>query len=318
MNASAQTYSRSFVSLELPVTAEQSALGGENVSLYNFNVDFFQNNPALSSDSLNGWASVNHLFYFAETGFSSFAYQHHFKRIGSLSFGVNHMNFGSLDGYDIFGTSTGTFRAGETTVIIGKSHQVNAFRFGINVKGLFSSLAGYHATALLADVGGTFIHPTKDFTAGLVLKNMGVMLSEFTSTSSSQLPFDIQLGLSFKPEHMPLRFSTTVYRLNDYSNPYLDSLVENEQPSTLDKVASHLTFGAELLIHKKVSVLFGYNFLKHKELKLANAGGGSGFSIGAIAKVKNFNFAFSRTGYVTGGAYQVTVNLDTKKIFLKK
>lgn len=313
----AQSNTRSFTSLDLPGTAQLSALGGVNVSRVDYDVNFFQNNPALSADTLSGWVSASHLFYFAGTGLSSFAYQHNFNKIGFLSFGVSHFSMGTIQGYDLFGTPTQTLSAGETIVTVGKSHQAGVFRFGANIKGAFSNLAGYRASALMLDLGGTFIHPSKDLSIGLVIKNAGIVLMEYSVTSSSSLPFDVQAGVSYKPEHMPLRFSTTVYRLSDYKIPYEDTNTASEQLSTLDKVVSHVTFGVELILHRNVNVLLGYNFLKHKELKLESAGGGSGFSIGALAKVKNMNFAFSRSGYVTGAAYQMSLGVDTNRIFKK-
>jgi len=315
--AGAQSNSKSFVSLELPSNAVLSGLGSVNVSKSDYSVDFFQSNPALSSDTLNNWASANHLFYFAGTGLSSFSYQHDFKKIGAMSFAVNHLNLGSIDGYDIIGTPTGAFSSGETILTIGKSHQVNLFRFGINVKGLFSNLAGYRASALLLDLGGAFVHSEKDLSIGLAFKNLGVVLDEFSPTSRSQLPFDVQAGVTYKPEHMPLRFSATAYRMTDYNVPYEGNDTE-EGINTLDKVLSHLNFGAEVFIHKNVNLLFGYNFLKHKELKLETVGGGSGVSVGAVVKLKQLNFAFSRAGYVTGGAYQLSLNMNTHKILNRR
>ena len=314
----AQSDSKTFTSLELPVNAIQSGLGGLNVSRSDYSIDFFQNNPALTSDTLSGWASANHLFYFAETGLSTFAYQHNFSKIGVMSFGINHLSLGDIQGYDIVGVPTGTFSSGETTIVVGKSHQEGLFRFGANVKAIFSNLAGYRASALAVDIGGAFVHPTRDLSIGLVIKNLGVVLREFLPTSTSQLPFDVQVGISYKPEHMPFRFSATAYRLSDYNVPYDLRGNTNEQVTTLDKVMSHLTFGGEVLLHKNVNLLLGYNFLKNKELRLENAGGGSGVSIGALARIKYFNFAFSRSGYVTGGAYQLSVSVNTNHILTRK
>ena len=313
-----QSIPSSFSSLLLPNTTELSGLGSVNASRTDYNVNFFQNNPALSSDTLDGWASANHLFYFANIGLSSFAYQHRFNSLGALSFGVNHLSLGSIQGYDLNGNPTSILSSGETTIVIGKSHQVNLFRFGVNLKGAFSNLAGYRATALLFDLGGTFVHPNKDLSVGLVIKNIGLVLQDYTPTSSSRLPFDVQMGISYKPEHMPLRFSATAYNLRDYQIPYPVSQLTSEKPSTLDKVMSHLTFGTELLVHKNVDILLGYNFQRHQELKLEGSGGGSGISIGSVLKLRHLNFSFSRSGYVTGGAYQLSLNMNTQKILRRK
>ncbi len=309
-----QSNTVSFSSILLPGNAALSGLGTVNASRVDYNVNFFQSNPALNSDSLDGWASANHLFYFAGIGLSSFAYQHHFNSVGSLNFGLNHLSLGTISGYDIYGNPTTDFTSGETSIVIGKSHQVSFFRFGLNIRGAFSNIAGFRATALLFDLGGVFVHPTKDFSVGLVLKNLGVVLNEFSGTSSSRLPFDVQAGVSYKPEHMPIRFSATVYNLTDYHIPYQVSNLANEKTSTLDKVFSHLTFGAELVIHKNVDLLLGYNFQRHQELKLEGSGGGSGISIGALIKLRHLDFSFSRSGYVTGGAYQLSLNMNTNKI----
>ena len=63
------------------------------------------------------------------------------------------------------------------------------------------------------------------------------------------MPFDIQIGTSFKPEHMPFRFSVTAHSLYKYDIVYLDpnsstQLDQNgnevaEEKSTFDKIASH-------------------------------------------------------------------------------
>lgn len=311
-----QSATTSFPTLSLPVSAEISGVSGMNVSDYRLSVAQFQNNPSLSVDSLDGRLSVSHLFYFAGVGLSSFAFQNNFGSIGSLSFGVSHLSLGDVDGYDLFGTPTGSFDSGETVLAVGKSHQVSQFRFGVSLKGAFSNLAGYRASSMSLDLGGVFIHPQKDFSVGLVIKNVGIVTKEFSPTSSSSIPFDVQAGLTYKPEHMPLRFSATVYHLAEYNSPYEVDVAD--PPGTLDKLLSHLTFGGELLVHKNVSVLLGYNFLRHKELKLEGAGGGAGFSIGALAKVNRFSFSFSRSGYVAGGAYQVSLNIDTKKLITRK
>lgn len=314
----AQTGNQSFASIELPGNAQLSALGGVNVSLADENVNFFQSNPALTSDSLNEWASANYLFYFAGTGLSNIAYQHKFKGLGLLAMGVQHLSLGSFQGYDLMGAPLGTYTSGETTVTIGKSHQANNFRVGVNMKGMFSNLAGYRASALLFDFGGAFVHPHKDLTVGLVIKNMGFVLQEFSTTSSSSLPFDIQTGVSFKPEHMPMRFSLTAYHLNKFDITYYNVDDNTEKANTLDKVTSHLTFGTEIMVHRNVNLLVGYNFLRHRELKLESAGGGSGVSVGFVAKVRNLNLSFSRSGYVSGGAYQLSLSVNTNKLLTRK
>jgi hypothetical protein len=238
--------------------------------------------------------------------------------VGVLSFGAQHLAYGQIEGYDAVGVTTGKFNSGETALFIGKSHAINNFRLGVNMKGVFSNMAGYRANAILFDIGGVFVHPQQDLKVGLVIKNFGFLLSQYSETSSMRLPFDVQTGVSFKPEHMPIRFSFTAHHLTTADILYDNSKDESGKPSTLDKVIAHFNLGAEVLVHKHVSLLVGYNFLKHQELKLDTTGGGSGFSAGVLARVKSMEMAVSRTGYVTGGCYQVSLSANIERIVTGK
>ena len=311
----AQTTARkSFEFLNVPNNARLAALGGVNASLADRDINFFFYNPALVSDSLAGVAAVNYQFYVADIGQATFAYAHNFSKIGTLSFGIQHLNYGAIKGYDASGFEMGDFKSSETVLVVGKSHQVSNFRFGMNFKVAFSNLAGYRASALMVDIGGLFVHPKQDLKFGLSIKNLGVVLSEYSETSKSHLPFDVQIGATFKPEHMPLRFSLTAYNLAETDVTYYDAQGDEPEPGTLDKVLRRVNFGTEVLIHKNVNLMIGYNYLVHQELKLTDAGGGAGFSFGFSAQIKSFEFVFSRSAYVEGNAgyaFTLSKNIDT-------
>jgi hypothetical protein len=305
----------SFEFLNVPGNARLTALGGVNVSLADRDPNFFFSNPALSGDTLSGFASAGHQFYVADIGQSVFSFLPTFKTIGMFSVGISHFGYGNIKAYDQTGLEIGDFNSSETLLIISRSHQVRHFRVGASLKAAFSSIAGYRATAVMVDVGGLFIHPETDFTVGMAIKNLGFILSEYSETSDTSLPFDVQVGTTFKPEHMPLRFSVTAYQLTQPDISYYDPVQGNEEPETLDKVLRHFNFGVELLLHRNVNILVGYNYLLHKELKLENAGGGSGLSFGFSAQVKSFEFVFSRSSYVVGTAgYNLTLSANMNRI----
>ncbi len=171
---------RSYEFLNVPSSARMAGLGAVNVSLANRDVNFFFSNPALVTDSLAGVASAGYTFYVGDIGQSVFAYAHDFKNIGTISFGVQHVGYGEIQGYDATGQETGSFKSGETALVISKSHTVGVFTFGVNLKGVFSSIAGYRSSAMLVDMGGTFRHPKQDLTIGLVIKNVGFELTEYS------------------------------------------------------------------------------------------------------------------------------------------
>ncbi len=304
--------------LNIPVHARLAALGGVNVSHYNKDQNFFFTNPALVSDSLAGWASASYLFYVADIGQASFAYTFTTKRAGAFSIGVQHLNYGELEGFDATGLSTGTFRSGETAVIVSRSHQISTFRLGVNSKWVFSNLAGFRSAAWLFDLGGVFVHPSQDLTVGLVIKNFGFRLSDYSDTNKSTLPFDIQVGATFKPEHMPLRFSFTAHNLVRLGKSY-DNPDDDDIPSTASKVLSHFNFGAEVLLHRNFHILAGYNFLRQQELRVESGGGGGGFSFGLAMNIRSVNLVVSQSRYSIGQAnYTFTLAANIEQMIFKK
>lgn len=307
------TVRRSFGFLQVPNHARLAGLSNVNVSLADRDVNFYYSNPSLVGDTLAGEASASYQFYIADVGQAAFSYAHRYRTIGTVVMGIQHLGYGTIQGYDDTGAATGNFKSGETALLISKSHQISTFRIGATLKTVFSNIAGYHASAVLLDIGGVYMHPEHDLAVGLVIKNFGFIWSEYSSTSNTRLPFDVQAGVTFKPEHMPARLSLTVYNLMNPS-VYYDSQSGEPEPGTLDKVFGRLTFGAEVLVHKHVNVLLGYNYRVHQELKLEDAGGGSGFTFGFSLRVKTFEFTFSRGTYVIGNAgyaFSLSKNINT-------
>lgn len=292
--------------LQLPSHARLLALGSNNVSEAGTDVQYAFVNPALISDSLAGTASVGYMFYIADIGQATAAYAHTFPRAGTLHFGLRHVNYGSLEGYDDTGMPIGTFRSSDTELLMGKTFHSGNFHLAVNAKAVFSNLAGYRSTALLTDVGGVFVHPNNRLSAGLVFRNLGITITDFTPSANSTLPFDVQLGTTFKPEHMPARFTLTLTRLTRPGRIFNDPLLPS-QPSALKKAFTHLTLGTEVFLNKHVSLLAGFNALRQYEL-------GRGFSGGLSVGVKNFAFVVSHTTYSlqTGTwAFTLSSNMQT-------
>ncbi|MTI21480.1 type IX secretion system protein PorQ [Fulvivirga sp. RKSG066] len=312
---------RSFEFQNVPATTRLTALGGVNVSLPEEDLNLVFANPALSGDTLSGYASFNYLAYFADVNVATFAYQHDLGKYGNWFIGATHFGYGSFTGRDATGAETEEFESGETLLILGRSHKVGNFTIGASLKFINSSLAEYTANALAVDLGGVFKHPEKQLNVGLVFKNIGVVLGDYTSSSDSKLPFDVQLGTSFKPEFMPFRFSFTAYNLYQGDISYFNenAIEQEEEPGNADKVLRHLTVGAELLLSKNVNLRVGYNHLVRQELKLEETAGGAGLSFGLMFRVKAFEFSYSRGGYhAAGGSHNFGLAANTNSFFKKK
>ena len=311
---------RSFEFVNIPSNPRLVSLGGANVSLANVDVNLAFSNPALNGDTLSGLASFSYLDYFADVSVLSTIYQHDFGKYGSWFFGVQHINYGDIESFDPTGAPIGSFINNETLLIIGRSHRIGVFTLGGSLKFLNSNISSFSSNDVAMDIGVIFQHPKKQFTAGLTFRNVGFVLSEYTETSNTQLPFDIQLGMTFKPEHMPFRFSLTGYNLTQGDISYFDPNGTEvlDDKGSLDNALRHLNIGAELLLGKNVNLRFGYNHLIKQELKLNDTNGGAGLSFGLLFRVKAYEFAYSRGGYHAAGgsnSFGVTVNTN---LFLKR
>jgi len=315
-----------FSFLKLPTTARINSLGGINVSLREGNdVNMMVGNPALLNKDHSGIASVNYIPLFGAIKQSMLSYAHDFKKTGIIGANLQYINYGTLDETDINGNIIGSFHVSEYAFSIVHSRTVNYFTLGAGVKLAGSNIANYSAYGLLFDVGGLFKHPEKDFTVGVSIKNFGFILKNYTVGSNTTLPFDVQIGTSFKPKRMPLRFSFTAQKLTAFDIAYNDptqnfQLDANGKPiqkniSFADKFFRHFVFGAEIILSKNFQLRAGYNYLIRRELKLENTSGGAGFSFGAMIKVKTWEVAYSRQWYhVAGGTNCLTIIADLKTL----
>lgn len=307
--------------LNLPTNARTAGLGGIIVSATESDGNLFISNPALLDSSMTQHASLNYLSYFADINYGIVTYVKQWPKYGTWGVGFQYLNYGKFDSYDPSGVFLGEFRSSDFALTVGHSHSVGPFTLGANLKWVGSQLSSYQAHGLLFDLGGIYSHPNKELNVGLVFKNFGFLITDYTETSATEVPFDVQLGLTFKPEFMPFRFSLTAYNLaangNGFLDPAGDGLLPIKPAQGLDKIFRRLAFGTEVLMSKNVNLRVGYNHLIRQELRLQQASGGAGFSFGFIIKVKAFEMAYSRALYhVAGGTNYITLTSDLSK-FIK-
>ena len=316
----------SFDFLTVPVNARVAGVGGVNVSTSDKDVNIIQQNPAVLNSSMNKYMSLNYLPYYGGVSATSLSYAHQIKK-ALWGFGMQYLNYGSINSTNASGADQGTFSSNDFMVMATRSHKINYYTLGASVKFAGSQIAGYNAYALMADVGGTFKHPTKDFTIGMVFKNVGYAFKQYTTGTNDALPFDVQLGTSFKPEHFPIRLSITLDHLQKLNVVYNDTTMKqydiNGNPITTktslsDEIARHFIIGGEVIISKNFNLRFGYNYERRQELRLTSVSGGAGLSFGVMFRVKAFEIAYTKAYYhVAGGTNFFTVAMDMSS-FVKK
>ncbi|MBC5773849.1 type IX secretion system protein PorQ [Pontibacter sp. KCTC 32443] len=320
---------RAFTFLELPTSAKQAALGSINVSSFGHDVNMVAASPALLNAEMDRQLSLSYVGYLADIKQSNIAYAFNHEKLGRWAASINYLNYGDFVQRDATGQEEGSFTVNDYTFSLSHARQTEEFTIGATAKLAVSSIASNKAVGVLADVGGLFKHPEKDFTVGLVFKNIGYQVKAFNDGERQNMPFDAQLGASYKPEHMPVRLSVTAHHLYQFDVVYLDPNAKGrldangneikEEKTVGDKIARHFVVGSEFIFSKNFQVRAGYNHLRRKELRLENASGGAGFSLGAMLRVRAFELNYSSAFYHPSGAsHYITISTDTGTLLKRK
>lgn len=318
-----------FQFLQLPSSTHTAGLGAENVSVVDRSVGMVWHNPALLSDTMDHQFMATAHPYYAGIFHSHLQYARRISTSGMWSMGFSYFSYGKMDQTLPDGTVIGTFSPSEYALSISKSHTVGLFTIGGTLKYAASQIAEYKASGLMVDMGGVFKHPVHDWNIGLVVKNVGFPLKSYTDDQDITMPFDIQLGTTFKPKHLPVRLSLTAQKLYKYDISYYDPSLNTQttfdgnetkkEDSFLLKGFRHMVIGTEILLGKNFNVRLGYNALIRRELRLESKSGGAGLSWGFMLRIKRFEFSFTRAYYhVAGGTSYIGLVLNTNDLFSKK
>ncbi|OUT97579.1 MAG: hypothetical protein CBB92_08305 [Flammeovirgaceae bacterium TMED32] len=278
--------------LNLPNSSRAAALGGSAVSSNDNDIAMGYHNPAILGDSTLGDIYIMYHPYLAGINRMSTIAQFSAGKIGPLTAGILFTDYGTFDETDELGTVIGRFKAQDYVLHIGKSHSLGPFTLGINLKIAGSYISTTGANALLFDLGGIYRSPYQNFSVGMIIKNLGFLISDYTTDAHTSLPFDVLIGTTFKPEHMPFRFTVTasdLVRSSDdlyVSNP-------NENIRQLDQIFRYFNFGTALLIGKRVELNLGYNHRQRVAFSVDEMAYGAGLSFGFLLKIKDYEFQFS-------------------------
>jgi len=326
------TYTYAF--LNQTNSARVAALGGKMVSLPGNDLNFPFHNPSVLSKGMDNNLVMNYVGYFADIKYGYAAYAKSFDSIGNFAVGIHYINYGDFTYADLRGIRGGNFYASEYALNLMYSRKIDSFiRVGVNIKPIYSSLERYISLGLAADLGIHYYNPEKLFSAGLVLKNIGVQLSKYYKDGEREpLPFEIQAGVSQKLRYAPFRFSVVLQHLQRWDLSYESTIDNNnlfdpvsgesDEKSKLDqfgdKLMRHVILGMEFLPTKNFYVSFGYNYLRRQEMKISTRPGPVGFSWGFGLKLSRFHLSYGRASYsLAGGSNHFSISTNLSDFYQK-
>ncbi|MCQ2312580.1 MAG: type IX secretion system protein PorQ [Paludibacteraceae bacterium] len=333
--------SSSFTFLSLPASARLNALGGTNVSVRDGDVSMAMCNPALLGAMTDKTLQLNFAYLMPGTMFGSAIYGHNFGRSkvekpyagegepdkpNYFAVGIHYLDYGKMTYADDWGNTYGTFTAKDIVINAVYARQLSEhFTIGTTLKPIISVYERYSSFALGADVGAHFQMRDTSLQVGLSLQNIGYQLRGFYSKEGGRklemLPLNLQLGLSYRFSHAPIRLSMTIHNMQRWNlnyaytnvpvDPYTGEAL-NTKVQWYDMMFRHTIFAIDIVPKSnRFYLTLSYNHRRRAEMALADQRSLAGFAIGGGLNIYKFrvNFTFSQLTK-SNYTYQVGLSLD--------
>ncbi len=296
LGAKGQESSSVFNFLKIPLSSHIAALGGENVSLTQDDPSLIFSNPAIAAAVNDNSLNLDYLTYLHDTQVMGAAYVKVFSVRHTVGITGRLFNYGSMDQTDEAGNVIGSFSAKDIALSGLYSYTMgNGWVGGAACRFIYSKYAEYSSFSIGFDVGLHYNNEAKNFSFGLVAKNIGAQLSSFYEGQTEHLPFDLQAGITQGIAHAPFRISVTLRDLTRWSKRYYYN--PEGKDSFGRKIFNHVVFGVDFLPTDNTYIALGYNCRRANELKAAGSSHGAGLSFGGGFQARRLKVGVSYAKY---------------------
>jgi hypothetical protein len=283
--------------LRYPASSRVNAIGGYSVSLVESEPSLAFHNPALLGGEMDGMVNLGYMNYISDIHVGSAIFTKAFRERSSWGIGAAYISYGSMRETTPENVELGSFSVQDMSVNAFYSYDLSdIWRGGLSLKALYSALADYSSFGLAVDAGLSYFDAEKDFSFGFALKNIGAQLKAYDEVRQ-KVPWDIQMGVTKRLAHAPIRFSITGMYLNRWKFDYVDNTEIATKDNFLGTALKHLVFGVEFVPSDNFWLGAGYNPKTGMDMKLTAGNGLGGFSIGGGLKVSRFNIGASVARY---------------------
>ncbi|MDR1592690.1 MAG: type IX secretion system protein PorQ [Prevotellaceae bacterium] len=324
--------------LNLPSSARTVGYGGFNVSIFDDDINLAFNNPGLLSAESHNMMTFNFADYLADIKFGSVAFGRSFGEKNHTAYGIHYFDYGKFLETTDADVQLGTFTAKDIALNIAYSRTLSKyFTVGGAFKPVYSVYERYTSFGTAFDLGISYHNDSALFSAGLVVRNIGWQFKGYYSIDGQQhrewLPLDIQLGVSQKFRHAPIRLSMTLHNLQRWNLAYERSsnvtyVTSTDDTKWVDMLFRHVVFSVEIIPSKNFSLVASYNHRRRKEMSITNfinqegsdtnTRSIAGFSFGAAVKIYKFRAGFALTPYQVGNlSYHFTLSTALSEFGVK-
>lgn len=318
-----------FPILEMAFNARSNGLGKRFITAFDQDVNLGFSNPALYNKKMHNQASFSHGIMPSGLNFGMASYGRSFGEKINSAASIRYVSYGNQDRMDETGTNIGKFHPSDYILGVGASYQFNPkMQVGANFNFLISQLDRYVALGASLDLAGVYYEEKANLLVTVVAKNVGYQLKNYTKTERSNLPVDLQVGISHKLKHAPFRFGMVIHHLNKWNLSYFDPNTKPTfDPLTNDtifpkpnnfgmKLAQHLTFQLEMIFGKIVHIRAAFDIYQRSTLRVKSRPSLAGFSFGAGLYFKRFSLDYGINIYSVAGMqnmFTFSTNFDQWK-----
>lgn len=294
----AQSGDQVFSFLRYPASTRANAMGGNNVSLVERDPSLIFQNPALLGGEMDGMVNLNYMNYIADINVGSALFTKALKEKAAWGIGVTYFSNGTIKGMTSEQISTGDITAKDINVSGFFSYDLSdRWRGGASLKFLYSNMDIYTSVGIAVDAGLSYYNSEKDFSFGFAFKNIGAQLKPYED-ERQKMPWDIQMGITKRLNHAPIRLSLTAQYLNRWKFDYIDDTdKEYKGDSFFQAFVKHFVIGVDYVPSENFWLGLGYNPKTALDMKLQGGNALSGFSGGAGVKIKMFDVGVSVAKY---------------------
>ena len=285
--------------LRLDMNARAAALNGSFVSMTN-DPNLLYYNPSGLPTLEHPAASVSFIKHLLDVNAGSVTYAQRYEDLGTFAAGIAYINYGSFDRTDESMNILGSFSASELALTAGWGTEVaENTLFGGSIELVYSSIAGYRSAAVGLGAGILYQIPSEMITLGASLRHLGTQLNAYAETSEN-LPLSLSVGITKRPEHLPVYLNLNFHKLTEKAEDFLDRFAA-------------FSFGAEFLMSETLRLRVGLDNEKKRELRLGSGSGLAGFSLGGGLIIGEYTVDYSYNSYgKIGGLHRVSVGMAVK------
>lgn len=265
------------------ISARAAGMNGSFVSMTDDpNILFY--NPGGLTTLQQPRGSAGFLKHLLDVNGGYLSYARPVEGIGTVGGGIIYLDYGSFTQTDESMNILGTFSARDLAFVVGAGRSLDEVTsVGLNVKFLYSSIAEFSSAALAIDAGILYQIPAENITVGATVLTAGTQLKSYNGIKES-LPLEVKIGITKRPEHLPVLLNLNLHRLTERKEKLLDYF-------------SAFSLGAEFLMSESVRLRAGYNNQQRKDLKLGTSAGLAGISLGGGILIGEYILDYSFNSY---------------------